>query len=71
MPRCPHTTSYVRISRFLQELYSADEVDEYSHPLWMRPLQEDEPPGPLEPPLSKDNFHTVLDMVHDFLWPQA
>nr|XP_055164290.1 double homeobox protein 4C-like [Nyctereutes procyonoides]XP_055170324.1 double homeobox protein 4C-like [Nyctereutes procyonoides] len=58
-------------SSFLQELFSADEMEEDVHPLWVGPLQEDEPPGPLEAPLSEDDFHALLEMLQDSLWPQA
>uniref|UniRef100_A0A8C0P0R7 Homeobox domain-containing protein n=2 Tax=Canis lupus familiaris TaxID=9615 RepID=A0A8C0P0R7_CANLF len=58
-------------SSFLQELFSADEMEEDVHPLWVGTLQEDEPPGPLEAPLSEDDFHALLEMLQDSLWPQA
>ncbi|XP_072625057.1 uncharacterized protein [Canis lupus baileyi] len=58
-------------SSFLQELLSADEMEEDVHPLWVGTLQEDEPPGPLEAPLSEDDFHALLEMLQDSLWPQA
>ncbi|CAK7298347.1 Double homeobox protein 4C [Vulpes lagopus] len=58
-------------SSFLQELLSADEMEEDVHPLWVGPLREEEPPGPLEAPLSEDDYHALLEMLQDSLWPQA
>ncbi|XP_044114303.1 double homeobox protein 1-like [Neovison vison] len=33
--------------------------------------QEEEPPGPLEAPLSEEDFQALLAMLHDSTWPHA
>lgn len=58
-------------SSFLEELFLATEMEEDTHTFPSGHLRHEEPPGPLEAPLSEEEFHTLLAMLHDSTWPQS
>ena len=58
-------------SRFLEELLSATEIEEDTQPFPSGHLWQGEAPGPLEAPLSEEEFQALLAMLHDSTWPHA
>ncbi|XP_032190922.1 double homeobox protein 4-like protein 4 [Mustela erminea] len=58
-------------SRFLEELLSATEREEDTQPFPSGHLWQGEAPGPLEAPLSEEEFQALLAMLHDSTWPHA
>ena len=67
----PQHPSSAEASRFLEELLSAAEGEDDTQPFPSGHLRQDEPPGPLEAPLSEDEFQALLAMLHDSTWPQS
>ncbi|XP_044772971.1 double homeobox protein 4C-like [Neomonachus schauinslandi] len=57
-------------SSFLEELFSAAEMEEDTHPFLSGRLPQEDAPGPLEAPLSEEEFQALLAMLHDSTWPQ-
>ncbi|KAF3815639.1 hypothetical protein GH733_016531 [Mirounga leonina] len=57
-------------SSFLEELFSASEMEEDTHPFLSGCLPQEDAPGPLEAPLSEEEFQALLAMLHDSTWPQ-
>ncbi|XP_004410411.1 PREDICTED: uncharacterized protein LOC101365332 [Odobenus rosmarus divergens] len=58
-------------SGFLEELFSAAEIEEDTHPILSGRLTQKDALGPLEAPLSEEEFHALLAMLHDSTWPHA
>ncbi|XP_047586349.1 double homeobox protein 4-like protein 4 [Lutra lutra] len=67
----PQHPSSAEASSFLEELLSATEREEDTQPFPSGHLRQEEPPGPLEAPLSEDEFQALLAMLHDSTWPQS
>lgn len=67
----PQHPSSAEASSFLEELLSSTEREEDTQPFPSGHLGQEEPPGPLEAPLSEDEFQALLAMLHDSTWPQS
>lgn len=67
----PQHPSSAEASSFLEEFLSATEREEDTQPYPSGHLWQEEPPGPLEAPLSEDEFQDLLAMLHDSTWPHA
>lgn len=67
----PQHPSSAEASSFLEELLSATEREEDTQPFPSGHLRQEEPLGPLEAPLSEDEFQALLAMLHDSPWPQS
>ncbi|XP_032253789.1 double homeobox protein 1-like [Phoca vitulina] len=65
----PHQPS-AEASSFLEELFSATEMEEDTHPFLSGHLPQENSLGPLEAPLSEEEFQALLAMLHDSTWPQ-